>query len=116
AMVFTGKGHAVRPPGQEAAVPHQHGRMTRPGMGIAGQFRGTLHHVLRLVTVLARQWPPLGPRLLLHTSTLSPDRLHSAASAWSGRTARPSNPVVWHARCQPANQAVATVGEHRPAL
>jgi hypothetical protein len=36
--------------------------VSRPGMGIAGQLRRPLHHLLRHVAVVARQRPP--PRLL----------------------------------------------------
>jgi len=35
-------------------------------MGIAGQFRGPFHHLLRQMAVMTRQRPPLGPVPWLH--------------------------------------------------
>jgi hypothetical protein len=59
AVVFSRKGHAVVAPRQQAAVFHQHRGMPGPGMGIAGQFRRTLHHLLRRMTILPIERPPL---------------------------------------------------------
>jgi hypothetical protein len=92
-VVFAGKGHAVRSPGQQAAVPHQHRGMACPGMGIVGQFRRPLHHLLGRVTVLACQWPPLGSRLWLHTHLFRRARSlcpPGAVSPRGGRTRAPA--------------------------
>ncbi len=67
AVVFAGKGHAVVTPCQQAAVFHQHRGMPGPCMGIAGQFRRPLYHLLRHMAVLAVEWPPLGLLPWLHT-------------------------------------------------
>jgi hypothetical protein len=59
AVVFPREGHTVVPPRQQAACFHQHCGMPGPGMGIAGQFRRTLHHLLRRMATLPIERPPL---------------------------------------------------------
>src|SRR5260370_36677441 len=60
AVVFARKGHPVGPPRQHAAVLHEHGRMPGPGMGIPGQFRRPLGHLLRHMAVVAASRPLRG--------------------------------------------------------
>src|SRR5260221_13706460 len=61
AVVFARKGPPVGPPRQHAAVLHEHGRMPGPGMGIPGQFRRPLGHLLPHMAAVAVQRPLLGP-------------------------------------------------------
>jgi hypothetical protein len=59
AVVFPREGHAVVAPRQQAAIFHQHRGMPGPGMGIAGQLRRPLHHLLRRMAILPIERPPL---------------------------------------------------------
>jgi hypothetical protein len=59
AMVLAGKWHAIGSPGQQAAVPHQHRGMPGPGVGIPGQLRRPLHHLLRDMAIVAFQRTPM---------------------------------------------------------
>jgi hypothetical protein len=62
--------------------------MARPGVGVAGQFCGPLHHLLRRVTVLTCQWPPLRARLWLwlhtHPFRRMPDQHGQPLLYWPG--------------------------------
>ena len=64
--------------------------MARPGVGVAGQFCGPLHHLLRRVTVLTCQWPPLRAPLWLwlHTHPFRRACLISTASPYCTGRAR----------------------------
>jgi len=75
AVVFAGKRDPVRSPAQQAALGHQHRRMPRPGMGITGQLRRPLHHLLRYLAVLAVQGPPLGLWTRWHVISLAAEHL-----------------------------------------
>src|SRR6266568_4785850 len=65
-VILAGKGYAVVTPRQQTAVLDQQRRMPGPRMGIAGQFRRPLHHLLRHMAVLTIYRPPLRLLLWLH--------------------------------------------------
>jgi hypothetical protein len=79
------------------------------GMGITGQFRRPLYHLLRHMAVVARQRPPLGPLPWLHAhrpfaaKANSPPRpqptaREAAPSLASGYRDRPHHPVTQASR------------------
>ena len=94
AVVFAGEGHAVVTPCQQAAVFDQHRGMAGPGMGIAGQFRRPLCHLLRHMAVLTVERPPLGLLPWLH-----------ACPPFAAKTSGPARKFAGGQRsgCQPAS-------------
>src|SRR6266571_6519133 len=66
AVVLPRKRHPVGPPREQAAILHEQRGVAGPGMGIPGQFRGPLHHLLRHMAVVAFQRPPPRSLFWLH--------------------------------------------------
>src|SRR6266700_507386 len=88
AVVFPGKGHAVVTPSQQSAVFHQHRGMPGPCMGIPGQFRRPLYHLLCHMAVLTVERPPLGLLPWLHAC-----HPFAAKTNPSPRAQRPTMPI-----------------------
>src|SRR5260370_32463989 len=90
AVVFARKGHPVGPPRQHAAVLHEHGRMPGPGMGIPGQFRRPLGHLLRHMAVVAVHRPLLGPLPPVHAPPPPPPNTKISPPPAGGPRASPA--------------------------
>src|SRR6185312_6482045 len=121
AVVLPRERHAVGPPGQQALVLHQDRRVPGLRVGIPGQLRRPLDHLLRHVAVVTFQRPPYRPVPWLHAHHLSQRRLFSATARRSARgsLAFPGESSGGAAgRPRPGNlvgRAITRPGRHRHA-